>query len=82
MTRISAVKLVQRTVAVMAVGIPLTLAAAGSAVSAPNTCRGEVVTIKGTPGPDVIRGTALLDHDRVHLAPSLSERDKGPFVRP
>ena len=61
MNKIGAARLAKRAVLVMALGVPLSFAAIGSAVSAPNACRGEVVTIVGTPGADVIRGTARQD---------------------
>jgi hypothetical protein len=61
MNRIGAARFAQRTAVVMALSLPLTFAAIGSAVSAPNFCRGEAGTITGTPGADVIRGTARDD---------------------
>jgi len=51
MKTITAARFAQRTAIVIALGVPLSFAAIGTAVSAPNTCHGEVVTRTGTAGP-------------------------------
>ena len=57
----SAVRIVPRALAVLALGLLPSLALAGAAESAPTTCRGEAVTMTGTRGADVLRGTAGQD---------------------
>jgi hypothetical protein len=61
MNSIGSAKMAKRAAVVMALGLPLSFAALDTAVSAPNTCHGEVVTMVGTAGADTIRGTARQD---------------------